>query len=212
MKDGLRFVDCDMHFMEPPDLFDRYLDPNYKNHCNRPLIADRNSKRGSLIIDDIPSTRDAELQQYRKRPKTSSSTETSQPLSGSRTAEAGRLDFAIQRHYDPAAQLMGMAMEGVDIAVLFRTTGLSLIARHNIDPRLSLALRQAYSNWIAQFCGCSPDRLKFVALLPVHDVSRACKELLRCVTELGAVGSFVRPNLVNGHVWHSNYWDPLYAM
>jgi len=26
MKDGLRFVDCDMHIMEPPDLFERYLD------------------------------------------------------------------------------------------------------------------------------------------------------------------------------------------
>ena len=25
MKDGLRFVDSDMHVMEPPDLFDRYL-------------------------------------------------------------------------------------------------------------------------------------------------------------------------------------------
>ena len=40
----------------------------------------------------------------------------------------------------------------------------------------------------------------------------ACRELLRCVRELGAVGSFVRPNLVNGHYWHSNYWDPLYSL
>ena len=26
MKDGLRFVDCDMHIMEPVDLLDKYLD------------------------------------------------------------------------------------------------------------------------------------------------------------------------------------------
>ena len=31
MKDGLRFVDCDMHIMEPVDLFDRYLDPRFKD-------------------------------------------------------------------------------------------------------------------------------------------------------------------------------------
>ena len=31
---------------------------------------------------------------------------------------------------------------------------------------------------------------------------------MRCVRELGAVGSFIRPNLLNGHYWHSNYWDP----
>jgi hypothetical protein len=30
MKDGYRFVDCDMHIMEPTDLFDEYLDPAFK--------------------------------------------------------------------------------------------------------------------------------------------------------------------------------------
>ena len=30
MKEGFRFVDCDMHIMEPTDLFDRYLDPAFK--------------------------------------------------------------------------------------------------------------------------------------------------------------------------------------
>ena len=30
MKDGYRFVDCDMHIMEPMDLFDKYLDPAFK--------------------------------------------------------------------------------------------------------------------------------------------------------------------------------------
>jgi predicted TIM-barrel fold metal-dependent hydrolase len=53
--------------------------------------------------------------------------------------------------------------------------------------------------------------LKFVAMLPVHDVHLACRELVRCV-KLGAVGSFIRPNLVNDHYWHSNYWDPLYSL
>jgi predicted TIM-barrel fold metal-dependent hydrolase len=48
-------------------------------------------------------------------------------------------------------------------------------------------------------------------MLPVHDVHLACRELVRCV-KLGAVGSFIRPNLVNDHYWHSNYWDPLYSL
>ena len=137
---------------------------------------------------------------------------STQPLSGSRLADTGRLDFAIERNYDAVAQVMGMAMEGVDIAVLFPTTGLSLIARDNLDPWLSLGLCEAYNNWVAEFCRHSPDQLKFAAMLPVHDVHLACRELLRCVRDLGAVGSFVRPNLVNGHFWHSNYWEPLYSL
>jgi predicted TIM-barrel fold metal-dependent hydrolase len=107
---------------------------------------------------------------------------------------------------------MGMEMEGIDIGVLYPTLGLSLIARDKMDPKLSLALCQAYNNWIYDFCQYSPDQLKFVAMLPLHDVNLACRELVRCVTELGAVGSFLRPNLVNGHYWHSNYWTPLYSL
>ena len=122
------------------------------------------------------------------------------------------MGFAIERGYDPVAQVMGMEMEGVDIAVLFPTMGLGLIARDGMDPFLSEALCRAYNDWIHDFCQHSPDRLKFAAMLPFHDVTLACRELRRCVTELGAVGSFIRPNLVNGRYWHSNYWDPLYSL
>ena len=40
MKDGLRFVDCDMHIMEPPDLLPRYLDPKFKDRVSVPVGAD----------------------------------------------------------------------------------------------------------------------------------------------------------------------------
>jgi uncharacterized protein len=213
MKDGLRFVDCDMHIMEPPDLFGRYLDARFKERVILPIGKDGRPSRGTIVIDGLPTTEDAELQQYRKRARASTThTNSTQPLSGSRLADTGRLDFAIERGYDAVAQVIGMEMEGVDIAVLFPTTGLSLIARDDLDPWLSLGLCEAYNNWIAEFCRHSPDQLKFAAMLPVHDVHLSCRELVRCVRDLGAVGSFVRPNLVNGHFWHSNYWDPLYSL
>ncbi len=211
MKDGLRFVDCDMHIMEPAHLFEKYLEPKYRSRVILPIGADGRPKRGTIVIDGLPTTQDAELQQHRKRSRPGA-TNSTQPLSGSRLADTGRLDFAVRRNYDPEAQLMGMEMEGVDIAVLFPTTGLSLIARDNLDPQLSLALCEAYNNWIHEFSQASPDQLKWVAMLPLHDVHLACRELFRCVRELGAVGSFVRPNLVGGHYWHSNYWDPLYSL
>ena len=213
MKDGLRFVDSDMHIMEPPDLFERYLDPKFKHRVSVPVGSDGRPTRGtagSIVIDGLP-TSDADLQQYRKRIRRSS-TYATQLLSASRLHDTDRLAFAVERDYDAQAQVMGMDLEGVDIAVLYPTTGLSLIARNNLDPLLSLAICQAYNNWIHEFCQYSPDRLKFVAMLPVHDVHLACKELVRGVRELGAVGSFIRPNLVNGHYWHSNYWDPLYKL
>ena len=213
MKDGLRFVDSDMHIMEPPDLFDRYLDPKFKDRVSVPIGADGKPKRGAAgltVVDGLP-TSDVDIQQYRKRVR-NSGPQSTQPLSGSRLFDTGRLDFAVERDYDAVAQVMGMEMEGVDIAVNYPTAGLALLGRDDMDPQMSLAICWAYNNWIHEFCSYSPDQLKWVAMLPVHDVHLACKELVRCVRELGAVGSFIRPNLVNGHYWHSNYWDPLYSV
>ena len=54
MKDGLRFVDSDMHIMEPPDLFERYLDPKFKHRVRGPIGGDGRPKRGTsaqTIID-----------------------------------------------------------------------------------------------------------------------------------------------------------------
>ena len=212
MKDGLRFADSDMHVQEPPDIFDRYLDPKFKDRVVTPVGADGRPRPGlTLTIDGLPRSIDTDMQQYRK-PSKSIASDLRQPLSGSRISGAGRLDFAIERDYNGEAQVMAMEMEGVDIAVLFPTLGLGLIARNDMDPHLSLALCQAYNNWAHDFSQHSPDQLKFAAMLPVQDVNLACRELLRCVRDLGAVGSFIRPNLVNGRFWHSNYWEPLYSL
>ena len=66
MKDGLRFVDSDMHVQEPGNLFERYLDPAFKSRVTAPVNAEGKFQR-YWTIDCIPSSMDGELQQYRKR-------------------------------------------------------------------------------------------------------------------------------------------------
>ena len=217
MKDGLRFVDSDMHIQEPGDLLEKYLDPEFRHRVTWAVDAQGKISRRTWTIDDLPITADSEMQQHRKRVASSTATGPllgagTGVLSASRIADTGRLDFAIERGYDEEAQIMGMELEGIDIGVLFPTGGLGLLARDNMDPHLSLALSQAYNNWIHDFCQYCPERMKFAAMLPMHDVNFACQELVRAVKDLGAVASFIRPNMVNGHFWHSNYWDPLYSL
>ena len=173
MKDELRFVDSDMHVQEPGDLFEKYLDPAFKSRVTTSVQADGKLSRRGWIIDGLPSSIDVDLQQHRKRTGSSRGigpivgSATGQ-LSASRSAATGRLGFAIERDYDSGAQIMAMDMEGIDIAVLFPTGGLSLLSRNNMDPQLSLALSQAYNNWIHEFCQYSPDQLKFAAMLPAY--------------------------------------------
>ena len=198
MKEGYRFVDCDMHIMEPPDLFDKYLDPAFKHRITSSMRRSDGGPTGMRgrplwFFDGAPTSNDGNISQYNR---------TRGPLV-SRRANTNVM-FAVERGYDAEAQVMGMEMEGIDIAVLFPTSGLSFLARDNMDPQFSAAICRAYNDWLHDFVQHSPDQLKMAAMLPVHDVNLACQELYRCVKEYGAVGAFVRPNYVNGRYWHSN--------
>jgi predicted TIM-barrel fold metal-dependent hydrolase len=206
MKEGYRFVDCDMHIMEPMDLFDKYLDPAFKSRVTSSVRRQDGGSTGMRgrplwFFDGQPTSNDGNTSQYNR---------TRGPLVSKRANTT--VNFAVERGYDAEAQVIGMAMEGIDIAVLFPTIGLSFLARDDMDPQFSAAICRAYNDWLYGFTRHSPDQLKMAAMLPVHDVNLACQELQRCVKDMGAVGAFVRPNYVNGRYWHSNYWDPLYGM
>jgi len=49
MKDGFRAIDCDMHTIEPVDIWDRYLDEPFRHH------APRFSGRRRASVDDGPT-------------------------------------------------------------------------------------------------------------------------------------------------------------
>ena len=134
MKQGYRFVDCDMHIMEPPDLFDKYLDPAFKHRITSSMRRSDGGPTGMRgrplwFFDGTPTSNDGNISQYNR---------TRGPLV-SRRANTNVM-FAVERGYDAEAQVMGMEMEGIDIAVLFPTAGLSFIARDNMDPQFSAAI------------------------------------------------------------------------
>ncbi len=58
------------------------------------------------------------------------------------------------------------------------------------DPALNQALTRAYNNWVADISSQAPDRLKWVTLIDVHDVTEAVREMER-TREMGSVGVMV---------------------
>src|SRR5207253_1608417 len=145
MKEGYRFVDCDMHIMEPPDLFDKYLDPEFKPRVTsslRRMEGGATGMRGrpTWYFDGQPLSNDGNVSQYNR---------IRGPLVSKRANTT--VMFAVERGYDAEAQVMGMGMEGIDIAVLFPTIGLSFMARDNMDPQFSAAICRAYNDWLHDF-------------------------------------------------------------
>ena len=82
MKEGLRFVDSDMHVQEPGDIFEKYLDPAFKSRVTSGVRADGKLSGRSWIIDGLAASMDVELQQHRKKP---ASSRASGPILGSAT-------------------------------------------------------------------------------------------------------------------------------
>jgi len=203
MKDGLRFVDCDMHIMEPIDLFDNYLDPAFKDRVTssqRRVDGGSTGMRGRPLwfFDGAPLSNDGNISQYNR---------TRGPLVSGRANK--NVMFAVERGYDAEAQVMGMEMEGIDIAVLFPTVGLSFLGRDNMDPQFSAAICRAYNDFIADWCKADPTRLKGVAIAPYLDPTEAARELDRAVSRLGLVG-LMFPTFIPGRNVADSFFWPIY--
>jgi predicted TIM-barrel fold metal-dependent hydrolase len=119
---------------------------------------------------------------------------------------------AAARGFDAVATLRGMDVEGVDLAMLYRSGGGMLaVAVDEFEPDYAFALARAYNNWLADFRSEDPQRLKGVAMVPLHDIEMAIEETRRAVHELGLVGITLHPEKVRDRLLYDPEVEPLWA-
>jgi predicted TIM-barrel fold metal-dependent hydrolase len=99
---------------------------------------------------------------------------------------------------------------GVDVQILNPTQGGQLLGREFKDPGLLVALCRAYNDWSAEYCSASPERLRWIAMIPLQDIEAAIEETRRAA-RLGAVGFYARPNPLGGRQIFSRDYFPLWA-
>lgn len=192
-KSGYKIIDSDMHIMEPPDLWQRYIDPGFKSMAPTGVTSE-NVRDLGLVFPDEPNGRRGGAPHYGKNYE--------------RNQELYR-DHS-QRGWGPDCQLEAMDIEGLDIAVMFPSRGLSVLTRSDLDSKFAAAIARAYNDWMYDFCQEDPKRLFGAGMIAVHDVGAAVEETIRCVEELGFKSMFVRSNVVNGKAWHDTYYEPLW--
>lgn len=193
-KNGFKILDSDMHVFEPHDLYLKYMDPKWGDRIPRGEPRTRHGQtkfkfgngemvRGSGIGGKSQQTPGEEMVAHRYQ----------RPLS---------------RNYDAVSQVEAMDVEGLDVAVLFRTFPLHCDDR--LEPEYANDLCRAWNSWIADFCKESPERLKPSALITLHDVDLAIDEARRAVTELGAICLCLVPEPVRGRHIHEHMFDPVW--
>jgi predicted TIM-barrel fold metal-dependent hydrolase len=195
MKSGYKIMDSDMHLREPADLWDKYMEAEWRGQAPKILSSTARSSAMVLLEGKI-------LQGY-------------QATYRGGIFDATRIDSEIAearaRGFDNVSQLNAMDREGLDVAALYPSIGLGIMMREQMNTQLAAAIARAYNNWLYDFCQVNPKRLKAVAMLALHDVSEAVKEAERVVTKLGFVGVFARPEPLRNLPWHSRYYDTLWS-
>ena len=196
-KNGFRMIDAEMHVMEPVDLWQRYIDPEFRDRAPRRL-SDRKWDIRTLVEGEVMA----------QIPGGDWPAETG----AEENAMAERYAEEIARDFDPASQVKAMDKEGLDLAILFPTAGMYATAFTHMDPRFAAAVCRAYNGWLYDYIqAADPKRLFGAACVSPHDVAGAVAETRRAIGELGMKAIFLRPNVYNDKPWHDPCYDPLWA-
>ena len=197
--------DSDSHVVEPPELWTKYIEPEYRTLGKFALWREE-GKFGSYLKVNGKVFRDTMNSNIPRhaiwRP-------------GMTWDKVGQLD-PNTRHAmtegasNPEARLKHMDAMGVDQAFLYPTwfaEGFHLVE----DPDVAYALARAYNNWIADFCKAGPDRLFAAAMVPLQNMDYAVEELRRVSKIPCFRGAFIRPMFIEGRYFTHPYYDPLWA-
>jgi predicted TIM-barrel fold metal-dependent hydrolase len=194
-------VDADGHILEPPDLWETYLEPQYRDRALR-FIRDANGLE-ALEIGGAPS-----IMSRKGFPSTLGAMGDPDLRAIQLDPERTYISEAPFGAMNPDERLELLDAEGVDAVVLYTTIGLLWEAELD-DPELAQAYTRAYNRWICEFCAGS-DRLVPTAHLSLADPGAAARELERAVAD-GARGAYVAPFTHDGRPLGHPANDPLFA-
>ena len=200
--------DADTHVVEPPDLWDRYVDRDYRALAKQALWREEGETNSYLKVNG-KVFRDAGNPNIPRHA-------IWQP--GMTWQSIGELD-PDERHpltpgvLGPGARLLHMDLMGVDQAFLYPTwfaEGFPLVE----DPDVAHVLARAYNDWVADFCSFSPHRLFAAAILPFQNMDFTLQELRRVAANPSFRGIFIRPAFAplsyEDRYFTHPYFDPLW--
>ncbi|ACB53446.1 putative amidohydrolase 2 [Crocosphaera subtropica ATCC 51142] len=184
MLDQYRIIDADSHVVEPPDMWEKYLEPSFKGFAPSP---DLTIKGKSL------------LHKYSQRLRETGHQQVSQayPLSW-------------LNHFDAESQVRAMQQMGVDLCFLYPTTFSWISAVDTLSPQLVGAFVRAYNSWLYDFCAYNPQILRGVGVVNLHDPKEMVIELQR-IADFGWKAVFLRPNPVKGRLLSDPAYEPFWA-
>lgn len=189
--------DADAHVLEPPGLWENYLEDEFRDRAIKFRINDKGVEQlfadGEVILPNCTAALGG---------VNIDRTEAFNPRSG-----LSYLDGAPPGSMDGDERILQFNEWGLSAGLVLPTIG---ILWDSADNKLANAYCRAYNNWVYDFQAVDRQRLVVAANLNFHDIDQAIKEFdLRL--KQGFKGVFLPPERVDGHAFASDYFDPLWA-
>lgn len=203
-----KILDADGHVSEPFEMWEEYLEPEFKSRApyKEQNIEYSDSSHQVIRLDLFePPTKNMKI----------SGEIIYHNISDAVWAEGIKATIRDYKNYgtigiDPSSQLQAIARMGVDVCFLYPTVGLWLLAIDSMDPQLAGALTRAYNNWLRDYCSYNPQVLRGVGAINMHDPSDMVPELQR-IASWGWKAVFLRPNPVKGRLLSDPAYEPFWT-
>lgn len=201
------FVDVDGHILEPSDLWEQNLEPEYRHRTMR-FERDEEGLENWFM--------DKQLDRFL-------SNGTAANLATIGKSQEWRRENIFEKHTvtweegramnpasaDPHERVKLMDQEGIDKSILYPSLGLSWMGLVR-DPGLAAAYCRVYNDWIVDFCHHHPQRLYPAILLPWSDVSESVTELKRTAT-VGPRAVMCPGSPPYDIAFGDSHWDPVWT-
>src|SRR6266851_6101345 len=202
MRSEALVIDADGHILEPPDLWEKYLEAKYRPNAIRLTIGEDGYEFLEVAGNRAKTVARGQLgalggmgkkveEAHRRREQALNSGQAESLRYAKPKPEDTYLRGAAFGTMEMKERVELLAREQMAKSILYPTLGLLWEAETN-NVELSSAYARAYNRWIADFCRDSDGRLVPIAHISLGDPEEAARELERAVKE-GCRGAFVAP-------------------
>ena len=197
-ENGFLVADSDLHVMEPPDLYERYLEPRYREHAPVWMARPESGHKDFVVKTDSIVSEEWTRKEMVSR----------KHLDDRKSAAYAE---ELKNGYTPEMTLRAMDIEGIDVAILFRDVCADGDPSRWSGPRIHF-LRFAGPSTIGlqSFASVDGARLKGSGILALNDIDAAVEEAGRCIKELGMAAVTLLPTVVDNRMLHDTECDPLW--
>ena len=208
-----RMVDVDAHVIEPADIWQKYLEPEFKSEMPRTWTgyaeAESTGKLAFQFGLVVPSAAAGGQYVMGSAAPTGEAVDNPQfneylEFTESRYEEFAKLGFP------PEVYKEELPKAGIEYMILYPTVGLHVTAVPTMAAATAAALRRAYNRWQGDFTRAAGTHVLGSTNIDLRDPAEAAREVRFCTKEYGNRSVYANPTPVGNQPLFHESFEPLW--